>query len=71
MINVGLGTLVLGTRIQSLRSGSGKRLQTILNSQYTIENLVEMTNSEISIVTGVEETACNELYQETTSDLTT
>lgn len=61
IINAGVATLVLGARISALLPSLGKAA---FASNYTVENLIEMTGAQTRLVTGVLEEECASLYRD-------
>ena len=60
MINTHISTLVLGARIPALLASLGSEA---FDSNYTIENLIKLTGSDMKLITGILEEECASLYQ--------
>ena len=60
MINAHISTLVLGARIPALLASLSSEA---FDSNYTIENLITLTGSDMKLVTGVLEDECAALYR--------
>ena len=59
MINAHLGTLVLGARVAALRASLGGEA---FMSDYSVDGMLELTNSDMKLMTGILDSECSALY---------